>query len=400
MAVSMTADVIDYCVSNGSPVYVCALDAEGAFDGIPHSMMFFKALGIIPMLYLRLLIYWYSRLVVFVRWGRYISQPIVIKKGTRQGGLSSPFIFNLLYQDLIEELSNMDCGISVGGTTYNLCCYADDILLCSLTTAGLQRLIDAADKYITEHGLRFNPLKTTCVTFGKSPFPNKRWHLQNTPLSETSHVKHLGVILANDDRSHAESRIQAAHRAFCSLQGAGLCVRGCNPRTIAYMYTTAIRPILTFGLECVHQCKTALKEVEKMQSKLLKAALGLKTHCKTSPLLQALCVDSIATVVDIQKLSLFRTMLMSSSRTSTLCKFLLKGAMQGTLKSSRSLASTVLNICEKYGFSFVNYVCSSSLSLLKGHMKFKPPCGIADSVKYALFTSGDVATVNSLLSPF
>ena len=107
MAVAVTADVIDYCVSKGSPVYVCALDAEGAFDGIPHSIMFEKAIDVIPMLYWLLLIYWYSNLVVCIRWGNNMSQPILIQKGTRQGGLSSPFIIYLLYQDLMEDLSSM-----------------------------------------------------------------------------------------------------------------------------------------------------------------------------------------------------------------------------------------------------------------------------------------------------
>ncbi len=62
MAAALTHDIIDYCVSNGSPVYVCALDAEGAFDGIPHAVT-----GVVPTLYWRLLVYWYSRLVVYIK---------------------------------------------------------------------------------------------------------------------------------------------------------------------------------------------------------------------------------------------------------------------------------------------------------------------------------------------
>jgi len=81
-------------------------------------------------------------------------------KGTRQGGLSSPFLFNLHYQDLINELSQC-----TGVELINIwpwCCYADDLMLTSLTLSGLQHLIEVADKYITNHGLRFNPLKTEC----------------------------------------------------------------------------------------------------------------------------------------------------------------------------------------------------------------------------------------------
>ena len=34
MAVSVSRDVISYCVKNGSPIFACSLDAEVAFDAI------------------------------------------------------------------------------------------------------------------------------------------------------------------------------------------------------------------------------------------------------------------------------------------------------------------------------------------------------------------------------
>ena len=293
MAAALTHDVIDYCVSMGSPVYVCALDAEGAFDGIPHSIMFNKAMDIVPDMYWRILVFWYRRLVVQVKWGGQLSVPITIRKGTRQGGLSSPFIFNLLYQDLVTTLSDMPCGLAINGITYNLCCYADDLLLCSLTILGLQKLIDKANSYICLHGLRFNPAKTTCAIFGKSRFRNHTWTLEGSKLVVEDKVKHLGVILANNGHSHAESRIKSTRRAFYSLQGAGLCQNGTNPNTVAQIFSTAVRPVLTFGLGCVYNRKTVLSDIESLQGKLLKAALGIKKYCRNAPLLQAMNIHRL-----------------------------------------------------------------------------------------------------------
>ena len=48
MAVSLTQDVISYCVKRGSPIYACSLDAEGAFDAIPHPVLFDKAIDVLP----------------------------------------------------------------------------------------------------------------------------------------------------------------------------------------------------------------------------------------------------------------------------------------------------------------------------------------------------------------
>ena len=200
------------------------------------------------------------------------------------------------------------CGISINYISYNLCCYADDLLLCSLSVTGLQALIDEANYYIKQHGLRFNPAKTKCITFGKSPFEDRLWNLEGTILDESEHVAHLGVILSNNPREHTDSRIKAARRAFYALQGVGLCINGSSPHTISHIFNTAVRPVLLYGLESFHQSKQAKQDAETLQGKLLKVALGLKTRCRNTPLLQALKIPSLGQSIELQELTLFRSM--------------------------------------------------------------------------------------------
>ncbi len=85
----------DYCVNTCSPVFVCSLDAEGAFDGIPHAVLFVphNVMGIIPDISWRILVLWYKGLTVRIKWNGKIGEEISVFKGTRQGGLSSPFLF-------------------------------------------------------------------------------------------------------------------------------------------------------------------------------------------------------------------------------------------------------------------------------------------------------------------
>ncbi len=272
MAAALTHDVFDYCVSRGSPVYVCSLDAESAFDGIPHSILFEKATNIIPIMYWRILVYWYSKLVVQIRWGDQMSDTITICKGTRQGGLSSPFLFNLLYQDMVSILSDMNAGISVNNVAYNTFCYADDLLLCSVTVTGLQKLIDEANRQIKQCGLKFNPAKTLCMTFGKSTFTKQKWHLDDVYLKQTNQIIYLGVALSNNGKAHSEERIKATRRAFYALQNAGMCAKGVKPETVVHMYNAAIRPVLLYGQQCVYQNKIATEQTDKLQSKLLKSS--------------------------------------------------------------------------------------------------------------------------------
>ena len=47
----------------------------------------------------------------------------------------------------------MPYGIQIGSHIYNVFYYADDILLPSVTPKGRQKLVDAANGYITGRGL-------------------------------------------------------------------------------------------------------------------------------------------------------------------------------------------------------------------------------------------------------
>ena len=163
MTTALAKDVISYCTKRRSTAYACSLDAEGAFDAVPHSILFYKEMYVIPDHCWLLLDNWYKSITIQIKHKCELSNPIKVCKGTRQGGLSSPFLFNLFYQ----EMAKCNGRIKITGTSYNLFVYADDILLTSLTATGLQTMINVAHKYITDHGLRFNPSKTECTIFGK-----------------------------------------------------------------------------------------------------------------------------------------------------------------------------------------------------------------------------------------
>ena len=129
-AIALAHDIGAYYVSRGSQIYMCGLDAEGAFDGIPHPVLFQKSYGVISEMCWKLLVHWYNVITVQVKW-KTLSNPIQVCKGTRQGRLSSPFLFNLFYKDLVDILSQHEGGVTIGNIRYNIVCYADDLLLLS-----------------------------------------------------------------------------------------------------------------------------------------------------------------------------------------------------------------------------------------------------------------------------
>ena len=88
-------------------------------------------------------------------------------------------------------------------------CYADDLLLCSLTATGLQNMINIANRYIYNFGLSFNPSKTECLIYGPCTLePHPKWTLNEVILNEVDHVNYLGVTLSYRKPSlHAMNRI-------------------------------------------------------------------------------------------------------------------------------------------------------------------------------------------------
>ena len=139
-----------------------------AFDGIPHDVLLLKAMNVLSDPSWNLLYYWYSNMSIQIKWDNHIGKTIPVERGTKQGGISSPHVFNLLYEEMVNQLNSMDCGIKIGNCNYNTFCYTDDLLICSLTVSGLQNMIDAAVSYIESHDLGFNAAKTNCMIYGKS----------------------------------------------------------------------------------------------------------------------------------------------------------------------------------------------------------------------------------------
>ena len=87
------------------------------------------------------------------------SKLISVEVGTRQGGLTSSFLFILFYQEMIEQLNPTPGGLRIHNVSYNVFCYADDVLLASTTVTRLQSLINCATKYVMENDCALIPEK-------------------------------------------------------------------------------------------------------------------------------------------------------------------------------------------------------------------------------------------------
>ena len=294
----------------------------------------------------------------------------------------------------------MNSGIKIGDNSYNVFCYADDVLLTSLTVTGLQSLIDRADAYITGHGLRFNPLKTNCVTYGQTFFEKTpTWFLGSDALCSTDRISYLGAVLSNASADHVNERIKATRKAFYLLQSSGLCCHGVCPNVIAHIWSVALRPILIYGCSALQLNNNHLDRLEKAQASLLKTALGLPKFCRNTQLLSAMNINRVSLSIASSQLNSLKSAITGSSRAR---HFYLHILRQGKYAKD-TLIKRVQLVCSKYDINFLNFLFNQSYARhCKSKLKQCTTDGVIDSIKMLLIDYNDFNRdlVKLLIMPF
>ena len=93
---------------------------------------------------------------MFVRWGNTCSTCFCVTDSVKQGGIISPMLFNLYTDDLSLKLNCSGIGGYIGTSFINHLCYADDLCLISLSSSGMQHLLNSCKGYASTHELLYN----------------------------------------------------------------------------------------------------------------------------------------------------------------------------------------------------------------------------------------------------
>ncbi|XP_060807394.1 uncharacterized protein LOC106137482 [Amyelois transitella] len=160
----------------------------------------------IPVQLINLFRYWYANQTNSVKWSNSISEPYGLECGVRQGGISSPTLFNLYVNDLIVELSSRRVGCWVGGVNANNFSYADDMVVLGPTVRAIAELLEVCESYAKAHGLIYNVKKSQYMIFkagGKCP-EHISPVLNGVKLTRVYQFRYLGHILTDDLRDDAD----------------------------------------------------------------------------------------------------------------------------------------------------------------------------------------------------
>ena len=201
-------EAVDHYVGQQSSVYLCFLDASKAFDRVTHYTLFNKLIKRgVPGYLVRILIYWYTKQGMSVRWGSAMSNSFNVSNGVRQGGILSPYLFCIYMDDLSSRLNGIYAGCKIGARILNHLFYADDLVLMCPSHAGLQDLLNTCEEYAVEHDIKFNTKKSVVLIRRNRLLKNSivpKFKLCGEELIEVEEAKYLGHYITADGKDTSD----------------------------------------------------------------------------------------------------------------------------------------------------------------------------------------------------
>ena len=229
------------------------LDLKAAFDSVDREALFHCMLTQgVPPKYVNILKALYShttgRVGVYGQLGRCFGS----SSGVRQGCPLSPFLFNFVIDDIMEQALHNSATKAPEAHRNKILFdleYADDIV-CSLETfAEAQTLLDSLIHSAARYGLKFAPSKCKLMLFNWTG-PIQPLLTEGEELEQVDKFTYLGSCISANGSIEEEisARIARAQAAFSNLRH--LWRRRDIPLTTkGRVYNATVRPTLLYGCE-------------------------------------------------------------------------------------------------------------------------------------------------------
>ncbi|KAL0870385.1 hypothetical protein ABMA27_005395 [Loxostege sticticalis] len=237
-----------------------------------------------------------------------MSDPYHLECGVRQGGLSSPTLFNLYVNDLIVALSSLHVGCHIDGLCVNNLSYADDMVLLSASVCGLRKLLRICEEYACGHGLLYNVKKSQFMVFegarARCPGNVPAVKLYGVPLQRVEQFKYLGHILTVDLKDQAD---MDRERRALSVRANMIARRfaRCSGEVKVTLFRAYCTSLYTCSLWADYSGRS-YSAIRVQYNNAFRAVLGLPRYCSASGMFAEANTDCFHTTMRKRATSLLR----------------------------------------------------------------------------------------------
>ena len=286
-------------IGAGNYALAVFLDFQGAFDFLPTRSMVraMRRFDVEPVL---------SRWVEFMLRNRTAYASIKgasaerrVERGTPQGGVDSPLLWNLAINTLLEKFEDK---------TVFCHAFADDVALLqvgldpSMLEHQMNWALRVVGEWAEENSLQFSPGKSQAIMFTR----RRKWslrplRLQGEEIQVVKETRYLGVILDQrlSWRPHCEYRANKARGALAVCRRMIGKTWGLKPGAMKWLYTAVIRPALAYACLVWVPVINTRSIFEPMVRVQRQACLAISSAYKGTP--QA----ALEVLLDIPPLDLF-----------------------------------------------------------------------------------------------
>jgi len=279
-----------------SYLYTCFVDFKAAFDSVWRTALVYKLVKCeIGGNILNVIQSMYREVTFRLKLQAGLTREIGTNIGVKQGCVLSPTLFNLYLADL-PCIFDASCDpVQILDTKLNCLMFADDIVLFSDSSTGLQNSLDKLKLYCEKWHLTVNTEKTKVLIFNKNGrlLKNHIFKFGEEIVEIVKNYCYLGIIfcVSGSFKQAVHSLLDKAMKAFFALKQYD--IRN-NVKVALKLFQTLVLPIAKYGCEVwcpfyLHQINEANLidlcdkfPIEKLNSKFCKYLLGV--HWKASNL--------------------------------------------------------------------------------------------------------------------
>jgi exonuclease III len=244
--------LIDKYVKNGKKrLYLGFIDFQKAFDTIWHPGLLYKLQlhGITGNIY-NIIKNMYSKVTLQVKHEGQLTPPFSSNNGVRQGDNLSPTLFNIFINDL-----EFDASLSAPVKLHTKCIthllYADDLLIISETTQGLQNSFDQLSEYCDRWHLQINPNKSQAMVIRNCPRAISHcFNVGQHTIDLCTKYRYLGIIISeggNFDMAADELKAKASKALYKLKKSTSKCSFPVHLQL--KLFDSLVKPILLYNCE-------------------------------------------------------------------------------------------------------------------------------------------------------